>query len=351
MHAVASHGKSVLALALAGALLSPLIAPAATAQAPALVPPQPISQEGKDFPGFGGREGFYITRYTVKADGSVADVEVLGGYTNSFTEQMIPDVVGKWTFEPGTHNGEAVDFLNQRSILRARISLEPGISPEVKEKVDDITELVAEGDYKKALRDIDRLLVREPRSIFDYALLQDLKASMHAALEENFAALAASKMATLSVRGANGEEEYLLTPEVLEPALRRRFIFAVTARQYAEALRAYELLEGRFEIAQDDVIREQAAQVRALVESPDPLISLASLGEEGSWSYVPSRRIFTVSDIDGRLRRIQVRCQRQNLELDYQENVDWTLPESLGACELEFQGGKDTRFTLYEFSE
>src|SRR5690606_33661382 len=101
---------------------------------------------------------------------------------------------------------------------------------------------------------------------------------------------------------------------------------------------------------QDDPIRAQAQEFQAALDSPEPAVLLAKIVED-QWSYQAARRIFTVTDVDGRLSRINVRCELGNVELKYEEGVDWTLPESLGACTLDFIGRDDTTFTVYEFAE
>src|SRR5688572_5283779 len=83
------------------------------ADAPTVVQPVPLTQEGRFFPAF-ANEAFVITRYTVKADGSTADFEIVGGFgaDNPFFENSLKDSVAKWTYTPGTVNGEPADFLN-----------------------------------------------------------------------------------------------------------------------------------------------------------------------------------------------------------------------------------------------
>lgn len=324
---------------------------AVNAQDVELEPPQPLSTEGLEHPGFGA-EGLHRVRFTVDAEGNPTNIEVVGGFTHQMAEPMLKETVGNWTFEPGTENGEPVEFHNVEYVLRSQLSENLGVSEEVQEKMTEITQLIAAEDFSKAQKEIERTLNRSTQTVMDYALLHQTLADVHIGQEDYFAALEANRKATMPRTNSSGETEFMLTPEILRPTLEQRFRLTIlpSVRQYPEAWRTWQLLETNFDIAGDAEIRQQAEQVKEALEAPEPIMSIARITED-SWTYEPERRIFTIADVDGRLRHIDVRCDRNNLQLDYQENVEWTLPEALGHCELDFVGRDGTQFTLYEFSE
>ncbi|MDT8397054.1 MAG: TonB family protein [Pseudomonadales bacterium] len=365
------------------------------AQPPVFVQPQALSQEGRFMPG-SGNEAIVRTRYTVKADGTTDDIEILGGFSNQSLDNTLRQTIRNWTFTPGTVNGEAADFYNQEYTFSIRVNpnapavpaLPPGgrrrgappaqntaagenaeaspssqildlskvpapelaLSSGVREEFDKITAMVAEKDHDKALKAVDKLIRRELHSVFDYCLAQEMKSSILMAMEKPFEALEASKLATVGAENAQGGFDHFLTPDILEDALRKKFLLAATLRQAALAWETYELLQSRFSLAPDDKIHEQARTIRSLLDSPEPLPLLAKIDDD-KWTYTPVRRIFTVTNVDGRLSRIDARCERKNLQLEYQADVDWTLPEALGRCQLDFVGKNGTQFTVYEFTE
>jgi len=367
-----------------GAVLSTAL----QAQDLVLAEPQPLQQDGRFMPGFGS-EGLVRVRYTVKADGSTDDIKLLGGMTNQFYDNMIKQNMAKWTFTPGTANGEAVDFHNQELVLALRIDpnapppmmgpggrrggppappaegsegapvfMDPaqrppiplGLSPDVKEDLDKITTLVEARDFDKALKETDKALRRDLRTVLDYSLMHEMKSSVLMAMNQPLAALESSKQATTSSINARGELEFFLTDEALKAALYKKFLLAMLTSQNKLAWDTYELLQSRAPMPQDDKIHGQAQAVKARLDSPEPLGLQAQITDE-VWTYAPARRIFTVTDVNGKLNRINARCQRRDLELEYQEGVDWTLPASLGSCQLDFEGRDGTTFNVYEFSE
>ena len=361
------------------------------------VAPTPLKQDGRFMPGFGS-ESIVRVRYTVKADGTTDDVELLGPMGNQFLDQMLTRNIAAWTFTPGTFDGAPADFHNQEIVLAFRVdpnappmamggpggrgpssgsrsgpppkapatppadaapvfvdpALRPpiplGLSPAVKEQVDAISALLAAKDYKKALSEIDKTLRRDVGTVFDYALLHDLKTTALMATNEAFAALEASKLSTLSSINARGEEEFFLTDDVLRSALYKRTVLAMLVSQNQLALDSYQLLQKREPMPADDKIHEQIKTVIAALESPEPRALRAQIVED-RWTFTPARRIFTVANVEGKLDRINARCQRRDLELEYQQDVDWTLPATLGSCVLDFEGRDGTTFVVYEFAE
>jgi hypothetical protein len=324
---------------------------AAAPTPPVFVKPVGVMQEGLFAPGM-GNEAIFTVRFTVKADGTTADFDSLGGFSNPFYDKAAKDFVAKWTFTPGTVNGEVKDFLNQEYTVKRRVSEQLGISEDAKKTLDAIRPLVDAKDFAGARKAINSALAKEVHSVFDYALLHQILATVEMGLNDPFAALAAIKVATQSTANMAGEREYLLTPDILEAALKQHVTLAATVRQQGEVLRVGAELAALYEVPADDKVQQWVATAQQAVASPDQLQQLGKIVADKHWSHVPSRRIFTVADVrDGKLKQIVAHCDRRTLELEYKDGVDWNLPASLGECKLEFQGDNGTLFTIYEFAQ
>lgn len=322
-------------------------APAAPA---ALVQPVPLLQEGRFFPGF-GNEGMITARYTVKADGTTSDIEILdGGFTNPFYEKTIKDNIAKWTFTPGTVNGEPRDFFNQEYTFKLRVSDTLGISEGGQKSIGEINKLLDEKNFKDAAELAKRSLSKDAHSVLDYALISQLLASAYTGLNDPFAALEASKHATQSAVNIAGTREYMLTPELLENALKQRLMLAASVRQHGEVLRAWDELDALYDVPATDGVMKWVETAREQVASPDQLTELGKIIEGKHQLFVPVHRIFSVADVrEGKVDKVVAHCQRRTLELDWMEGVDWTLPASFGDCKLDIRGSNGTLFTVYEF--
>jgi hypothetical protein len=322
---------------------------ARAADAPVQVQPVPLAQEGRVIPGF-GNEGLIVTRYTVKADGTTDDIEIVGGFTNPFYENAIKDAIAKWTFTPGTVNGAPADFLNQEYAFRVKISEQLASSPDFQEEYEKLNVAVTEQDFDDARKIVRNMLRQKVHTVLDYAVANQELSKIEVQAEDLFAALEAVKKATLGNVDQAGAMEYMLTPQLLEGALRQQLILAAGIHQHGEVLRTWETLNANFTIPADDRLHAVVAASQQKVDSPDPLPALGKIIND-EWTYQPVHRIFTVADIAGELDTITARCEHRNLELEYQPDVDWTLPAAVGKCMLDFEGDDGTTFTIYEFKE
>ena len=358
-----------------------------------LTPPEPVSMEGRFIPAFDG-ETIVKASFTVKADGTVDDVEVEEIFLeNRPVRNILRDAVIEWTFKPATVAGEAVDYYNHDYIIALRINpnaptaesgpggrgrgrnaelpsesnedaesatpafdpatMEPiqlALTPVVTETIEEVSALMVADDHNRALREVRNSLRRDAVTVFDFALLQDMNTNILMDQNDMYAALESAKLATMTAINPREEEYYFLPDQILEGALRKKMLLSASLRQHALTLATHEELKNRFDLANDNQLSELATTSQAALDSPEPLPLLAKIVED-EWFFEPSRRIFTVSNVEGRLNKVFLRCERRTLKLDYEENVDWTLPASLGECKLAFSGRDDTTFVVYEFSE
>jgi hypothetical protein len=336
-----------------------------------------------------GPEALVRVRYTITAEGTTDDLVITEYLGNATTHNQARDAVLAWTFEPGTADGEAVPFYNQEHLFAIRfdpdappmpgrggpggrrgppppqpegeeappppdltrlLNLPLALSEDVRESFEEITAMISAKEYDDALKEISRVLRVRAATVFDYSLMQDLACTVHMALNDLYAALDSCTNSTMYVVDNAGGKHYLADPLVLQNSLRKRLLLEMSLRQHANAVATYDALVALQMLEADDTLHERIEESRAALAAPDPLPLLARISDK-SWEYTPARRIFTVANVDGRLNRIDAHCQRRNLELEFQDGVDWTLPESLGDCKLEFEGRDGTTFTVYEFSE
>lgn len=325
------------------------IASQSAAQEPQISPPTPLKLVNAEAQGF-GREGLHHMRFTVKADGTITDAEVTGGFTSPMAARFLVQSIQDWTFTPGTVNGEPTDFYNQEFTIASRLGQGLSVSPEAQNLFDEVSGLKQAGDTRKALRELDRGIKSKVITVLDYSLAHVIKSDILRENEDNFGALDAIRIATSNRLNSAGATQWFLPPDMLEQSLRKRFLLAASIGQNVEAARTWDILERDFDIPDNDPYRAQADAIRGIVDSPE-IVSRASIIDK-QWSYEPKYRIFAVSSVEGRISRINVRCeQRKELKLDFQENVDWSLPESFGSCTLDFVGRDGTVFNLHEFAE
>ena len=97
--------------------------------------------------------------------------------------------------------------------------------------------------------------------------------------------------------------------------------------------------------------RQQAAGERAdddLLPYDAGLMAEVRVGRE-PWDHALTLRTFTIAQVYGEIRAIEVACHGRRQSLQHEAGVEWTLPESWGDCTLHVDAARDTTFVLYEF--
>jgi hypothetical protein len=67
------------------------------------------------------------------------------------------------------------------------------------------------------------------------------------------------------------------------------------------------------------------------------------------WNHTLTERTFTLGEMTGVVRGLELACGDERRRLQYEAAVEWTLPEGMGECTLVVNAKRDTRFTFYEF--
>jgi hypothetical protein len=70
---------------------------------------------------------------------------------------------------------------------------------------------------------------------------------------------------------------------------------------------------------------------------------------EVAWNHPLTARTFTIDNVNGRVRDMIVRCGRLDSKLKYREQIEWTIPDSWGSCNLVVGAKRGTTFAFYEF--
>jgi hypothetical protein len=109
----------------------------------------------------------------------------------------------------------------------------------------------------------------------------------------------------------------------------------------------------------------QALQIRTGARSQWTMFRAVSAGADGMpfdaervfevhmglapWTHYLTQRTFTLGEVSGKVRKLEVDCEQGSLELDYEPDVEWTLPQAWNACMLRVRAQRGTKFAFFEF--
>jgi hypothetical protein len=158
-----------------------------------------------------------------------------------------------------------------------------------------------------------------------------------------------------NIRGESGGNPYLYRAE----QLRMQQLLTEELRRLAhedEALgRAIsQWAEAQLELAQRTGRRPDWTMSHAVAagEQTLPYDALRKvevrIGAE-AWSHKLTHRTFTIAHVTGEIRGLALDCLEGDTRLDYQPDVEWTLPANWSSCILAVRAKKNTTFALYEF--
>lgn len=67
------------------------------------------------------------------------------------------------------------------------------------------------------------------------------------------------------------------------------------------------------------------------------------------WSHPLTQSTFTIADVAGEVRNLDLQCAQGERPIQYQEGVDWTVPQGWTGCTLVVGAAPATMFNFYEF--
>lgn len=334
---------SSLCAAALGIALGVNVADTASAQG-SLVAPQAIDQPQPPVPTNAAGmpvHGWAVVRYSVLGDGSTSNVRVLDIVPPVVNAAPVIEAVNQWTFRPATENDEPIDWHNAESLVVLAPEVAPAsLSEAFRDRYDSIRQLLEAGSYDEALLATDSLL-DDCQTLIELGLVLGQRAIIFYGQDDLQSALGQLQLATDSRIPALPQEDLVV-------ALRLRFQVEGLLGRRRDALDTYERL-ARFVDPESLVAFEELAErLREEWETIDALPVLARTDEE-PWRITPSRRTFTFADVVGRIRSIDIECDRRAANLAFQADVEWSLPEAWGNCELFVDADPGTTFTYYEF--
>jgi tetratricopeptide (TPR) repeat protein len=301
-------------------------------------PPRPASRFGL------GPEGWIRLRFSINADGSTSNIDVLDVMPNGFPTQDTMATVENWTFTPANVDGEAIEWHNNIVVVNFDLPEIPNISgPRFTGPYSQVQDLINEGRLDRATRQASTNLEESTYSLHDIGLGNMQLAILAMRTENIHEALQHIIRATLP-------EVNQLTDEEMDIALQYRFNIEVSLGRYMDALDTYERRAALTDISESELMQKQREQILQSLDEGLALNSRGKILDQGTgWFFIPSKRTFSIADVEGRLDTIVAVCNRRIIPLAYQPEVEWSLPQSWGECSLTVNGLRNTTFTLFEF--
>ena len=87
-----------------------------------------------------------------------------------------------------------------------------------------------------------------------------------------------------------------------------------------------------------------------MIASDKQITVAGEINNNGRWSHSLARRSFALTNIDGRLDKLEVRCSRKFSSFTVSDQTEWQIPDSWGDCNIHLLGQEQSQFNLVELN-
>jgi TonB family protein len=288
-------------------------------------------------------EGVVELQFTIKADGSVSDVDVLCLFGPQSFADGARRAVRDWRFEPAMASGKPIAVTQ-----RLRVYYGSGETQSARTAIvtgyNDAVEMIKAGKADEA----DDKLVAMSRlpnlNFYEAGMLTYARATLAMQRRDCVEAQQLSRRAFMFA-------DSLLRPRQ-ESLYRVNIAASLCFGDVVGAAKTLGYLKKEIGISETDPL---AAQVESLKEKIDQLPSYAmelKIPAEGSVGVdIPLyRRDFTFTKVAGALSSFTARCRERQFDSPITDKAEWHLPKGWSDCSLWVRGKPGTTFQIVQFA-
>lgn len=293
-----------------------------------------------------GIEGWARASYIVEADGSVSNVIITASSGYKSFEKETKKALKRWKFSPAQENGQAIQQChNDVQIDFALGGKDDGVSRKFLSKYNKLKEALEKEDIKSSEELLLSLENQKQKHLSEHVYLQLIKAD-YAKLIDNKA------LELSSLSGISLSNKKVITPERNLSILHQKFILNVQLSRYKSALSLYDEL-AKLKLAQPYLphLAKIKMDVEAVISGDKKIIIKANIKEKDFWSHSLVRNNFSLTDIQGSLNKLDIRCANKRHVYTIETDNTWTIPESWQGCSLYIYGENNSQFTLIEYPD
>ena len=295
-----------------------------------------------------GNQGWVELNYVVTKEGEVIEPVVEASSGSRAFERAAINAVKRFGYEPALLDGEPIQQC--KTAVRITFAIdgsERGVSKRFRSQYRKMSAAVDRGEIDSASKELELAFETDGLTLGEVSWLWTLNARI-AGIQGD------KKQQLIAVRRALAGSEKWIPVKLRIELLKNRFVLEILQGNYPAAMRAYTLLKRVYDVntSKFDPIAES---IRTLAESEKLLVKAAEIGGDGScdscvsqWQYQPLRRAIEITEIDGKLENLELRCEWQRYVDEAREGVAWEIPDSWGKCNVIVHGEAGSTFKLVE---
>lgn len=296
-----------------------------------------------------GQSGWVQMSFVVDEEGKVKDVAVLDhSGPNSFIGAA-QEAVKKWQYSPAKVDGKAIEQCENTVQLdfvmggeefgkvskRFNRLYKKGKRAVIDDDMDELKAILDKMDNLKGLAPAE-MYWRYHLAIFLHEKSGDAKARYHALSRAN-STIRSTYFAPEQKKQAKA---YLL---------RELFIYQIQHSLFFKALKNFESLK-KVSPESAQQLEKYAVKVKERLAGYDHIAVSGKISRYGNWRHTLARSSFALTNIQGNLGKLEVRCDKKRSVYTAVEGSQWKIPESWGQCTVLISGDENSTMTLVEIN-
>lgn len=289
------------------------------------------------------REGWAKLSFIIEKDGSVSNVITKEASGSKDFTLAAKKAVMQWQYQPAMENGEPIQqcvnnvFIN----FKMRKNGTAGVTKRFRRLYDKTKAALAEKDYttvKTLLTEFEKIKYLH---LSENNYLQLLSAQYASDIDDPALQLSHLSNIIFSSDTENNQQRLSI--------LKQKFILEIKLNQLKSAYSTFQYLK---KIADD---APYLADYQVLIERIDKFISSdkqlvvnADIRSDDYWHYALVRNEFTLSNITGKLTKMDIRCANQRHVYSIENNNTWKIPDTWQQCHVFVFGENNVKFDLIE---
>lgn len=290
-------------------------------------------------------DGWVQLSYVIDTEGNVRDIVPMNNVGDSAFVDAAINAVKQWKFEPAVANGEAIEQCDNTLQMDFILSNGAGVSRKFNTLMFNGRNALSEGNLEGAQAELNKMDNMKRTNMTEVFWRNHLAISLYNQTGELEKKHVAVVRARRSLNAINLEDDQ--KAKLHSYLLQEEFAYLANHRYYASAMSTFDKLK-KVDQKTADLYLDGVKKVEALIAGNNPIFVDAEINKSGRWNYDLARRAFTISEINGRLDKLEIRCSRKFRSFTISEQSQWKIPESWGKCNIHVLGEEKSKFKLVE---
>lgn len=290
-----------------------------------------------------GQEGWVQMSFVIDQEGNVLDPIVEDSSGVKSLEKAARLAMKNWKYDPAKRNGEAIEQCQMTVQLDFKLhNTAKGVRRKFFSQYNRVSEALSNENYSLAKEELITLRNKKMWNMAENAWFWKIDATYAKAIDDK-------KREQKSIRRALSGDEKILGAGNNINLLARLFLLEIQDGRFANALETFDRLAA-VDNSQDvaNELTPYVTQIREMLDGEGTLIVQANIEEKGSWFHKLSRNRFSLTEIQGELDEMEIRCANKRTRTTVANDTDWSIPTSWGQCTVFVKGDENSQFKLVE---